>query len=43
MILSLSEESVAEPADRAAVRSEYDEVLAAAARVESQAPQPTNR
>jgi uncharacterized membrane protein len=37
MILTLCEESVAEPADRADVRREYDEVLAAAARAETRA------
>jgi uncharacterized membrane protein len=45
MILTLSEESIAERSDRADVQHEYDEVLAAAGRVESASrePQPTNR
>jgi uncharacterized membrane protein len=44
MILTASEESIPEPADRLDVRREYDEVLKAAARVESPGPlaQPTN-
>ncbi|HEV3056441.1 MAG TPA: DUF2254 domain-containing protein [Solirubrobacteraceae bacterium] len=45
MILTLSEESIAERSDRADVQREYDEVLAAAGRVESASrdAQPTNR
>jgi uncharacterized membrane protein len=35
MILTLSEESIPEPADRADVQREYDEVLGAAARVDA--------
>jgi uncharacterized membrane protein len=48
MILVASEESIPEPSDRRDVQHEYDEVLAAAARVEAAASvppvaQPTNR
>ena len=49
MILTASEESIPEPADRRDVKREYDEVLAAAARVDAReasataAGQPTNR